>query len=62
MKRIPRKLKKKYKKIWTERLQKKITIVKASIEKEYRTCGKIHLAPEDENNYFKVWGCIVKHK
>lgn len=43
--RIPRKLKKKYKKIWKVRLRYNPIIVKSTIEKDNNT---------------NVWGCITK--
>ena len=46
--RVPRKIKKKYKKIWTKCLGFKLKIQKSSIEKGDGYC--------DEKN---VWGCII---
>ena len=51
MKRVPRKLKKKFKKIWSKRLGEEILIVKKSIKKDFWGWSIV-----------RVWGCEIKTK
>ena len=54
--RIPRKMKKKYKKLWEERSGRRLLIRKESISKEYQSSGRLAFG---EESYSKVWGCEV---
>lgn len=48
--RVPRKLKKKYKKLWAGQTGKNLKIVKGSLKKDYWG-----------DSSERVWGCVVKY-
>lgn len=62
--RIPRKLKKKYKKLWENSRAEKLIIRRESISKGYSSCTRLDIGerPEDPRFYKKVWGCEVYPK